>query len=345
MSQETLNWLNYNVLVGFTEKRGKAWHYKASEQGTEPNHYPGAIPVPDVIRRLFSWEPVSLPVYVAVPASIEDAQSIDAEGRPIKFVLQGDRQAIAASDNHDVLGLFKGGYQSHSYAEWLVGNVQNLLQHQIGIGSAGLLKNRAQAWVQVEIPETLSTRHGVAFRPNLTAYTSLDGSLATNYKPTVGIVVCDNTLSAALAEATQSFRVKHTKHSSLRLNDAQKALGLLESVAGDFEAELDKLIAWTITDRQFDDLLTKLCAPTSETKRSKSLADKKRSEVTSLYRHDERASTWRGTAFGVLQAFNTYETHVATVRNVERVERNLSDVLSGKSFAKDEEVLRVLATV
>ena len=38
MSQETLAWLNTNVLVGFTDKRGIAWHYRASEQGSEPNH-------------------------------------------------------------------------------------------------------------------------------------------------------------------------------------------------------------------------------------------------------------------------------------------------------------------
>ena len=31
MSKETSNWLNNNVLVGMTDKRGNAWHYKASE--------------------------------------------------------------------------------------------------------------------------------------------------------------------------------------------------------------------------------------------------------------------------------------------------------------------------
>lgn len=44
MSKETSTWLNTNVLIGFTDKRGHAWHYRAEDQTPEPNHYPGPIP-------------------------------------------------------------------------------------------------------------------------------------------------------------------------------------------------------------------------------------------------------------------------------------------------------------
>ena len=33
MSRETLQHLNTNVLIGHTEQRGTAWHYRAEEQG------------------------------------------------------------------------------------------------------------------------------------------------------------------------------------------------------------------------------------------------------------------------------------------------------------------------
>ncbi len=55
MSHETASWLNTMTLIGFTERRGHAWHYRAERQGGEPNHYPDAIPVEDVRRRLFGW--------------------------------------------------------------------------------------------------------------------------------------------------------------------------------------------------------------------------------------------------------------------------------------------------
>ena len=48
MSQETSQWLSTRTLIGFTDKRGNAWHYRAEEQGTEPNHYPLAVPAEDV---------------------------------------------------------------------------------------------------------------------------------------------------------------------------------------------------------------------------------------------------------------------------------------------------------
>ena len=43
MSRETLNWLNTNTLIGFTDKRGNAWHWRAQEQDGASNHYPGPI--------------------------------------------------------------------------------------------------------------------------------------------------------------------------------------------------------------------------------------------------------------------------------------------------------------
>ena len=48
MSAETSTWLNTQTLIGFTDQRGHAWHYRADDQGDEPNHYPSAVPVADV---------------------------------------------------------------------------------------------------------------------------------------------------------------------------------------------------------------------------------------------------------------------------------------------------------
>jgi hypothetical protein len=49
-SRETLTRLNTQTLIGYTSKRGQAWHYRADRQGSEPNHYVHAVPVADVRR-------------------------------------------------------------------------------------------------------------------------------------------------------------------------------------------------------------------------------------------------------------------------------------------------------
>jgi phage/plasmid-like protein (TIGR03299 family) len=335
MSQESSKWLNTMTLIGFTDKRGNAWHYREDMQGDEPNHYQGAIPEADVLRRLFNFDVLDTPVFVR------------ANG---EFHMVKGRKAMMTNDTNEVLGVFKEGYQGHSYQEWLVKNVSSLLNGRLGIASAGLLKNRAVAWVQVEAPETVNTKEGVAFRPFLLATTSYDGSLASTYKNGAQMVVCDNTLAAALGERAKTYRIKHTKNSGFQIVSAQEAFGLISETAEHFEAEVSRLCQWEVTARQFDEFLAKL-APVPELKegdntRGRTLAISKAETIKNLYETDERASPWRGTAFGVLQATNTYAHHEASIRGgVHRGIRNMENVVSGKFEAYDNDVMSLLAKV
>ena len=72
--------LNTNTLIGNTDARGTAWHYRAEHQGEESNHYPGPIPVADVERRLFHWEAVSRRVAVELPAEINTMTHLSETG-------------------------------------------------------------------------------------------------------------------------------------------------------------------------------------------------------------------------------------------------------------------------
>src|SRR5215207_2001247 len=126
MSNETALWLNQNTLVGFTEKWGRAWHYDPDLQSDEPNHYPNAIPVDDVKRRLFGWEAV------ACDATYEVAGKT--------YALPG--KVIARSDTGAHLGTFSDGYQMHQYSEWLLEKVSSVVdesQGKLAVGSAVLL--------------------------------------------------------------------------------------------------------------------------------------------------------------------------------------------------------------
>lgn len=91
MPNETLQHLNTNTLIDFTEQRGHAWHYRAEEQGTEPNHYPGAIPIEDVRRRPSGWSAENRPVAVEPPAAppITDPAA-DLRRRPLLHLTRPD---------------------------------------------------------------------------------------------------------------------------------------------------------------------------------------------------------------------------------------------------------------
>lgn len=335
MSKETETWLNQCCLIGFTDKRGHAWHYRESAQGIEPNHYPQAIPIADVQRRLFSWEPLKQPIYV------KNINSFTGE-----YIAVPNRQAIVASDNGDVLGVFKDGYEPHRYDQWLLENVQSILDDDaLGIGAALLLRNRGVAVVQVEVPDYFTTRDGVQFRPNLVAATSLDGSLSTTYKRTITDVVCDNTTEIALAEEGQQIKIKHSRYSGLRLGEAREALELIYDSADAFTAEVEKLCATTVTDQQWQSVLNALVPIPEEMGRSQTTATNKRATLTQLWVQDPRVEPWKNSAWGVHQAFNTWAQHFATVKGAHRAERNFDNVLSGKTAAGDSLVLRTLEGV
>lgn len=351
MSRETDEWLNNNVLIGNTDERGHAWHYRASAQGEEPNHYPGPIPVADVQRRLFHWHAVPRRVAVEVPADVDTMTHFSDDGQPMRWDVQEDRQAMARSDNHYTMGLFKSGYTAHQYDDWLIGVQSNVLGDTLEVSSAGLLKAGAVAWVEASVHETLhDDRSGFDFRPNLLASTSFDGSLATTFARTVTATVCDNTLAAALSETAQKVKVKHSRYSGLKLDDARQALSIVEATADDFTAELHKLIETEVSSREWERFLDALTPVTNEhgeqlKGRAYTLASKKRDELNRMYRHDERAATWHGTALGVLQAVNTWEHHESTVRGASRADRNALRTIQGDFDKVQQETYQTLTRV
>jgi phage/plasmid-like protein (TIGR03299 family) len=346
MSRETSLWLNQNTLIGDTDKRGRAWHYREASQGVEPNHYSGAIPVADVERRLFDWEPVEAPLFVGVPAGLDGA------GEPYyDYHALPERKAIVPSDRPtEVLGMFKSGYQIHSYREWLLTNVANLVDEEVHISSAGLLKNRAVAWVEISLSEVHSVA-GFDFRPHLLASTSVDGSLATQYGRKVQAVVCDNTLDMATKETGQLLKIKHSKYSKLRLSDARDALNLIVATADEFSEQVEALTSWKVSDKEWSQFLDSI-NPTQNTdgvplsKIAVTKAENKRERLTTMYRSDMRCAPWSGTALGVLQTLNTWEHHERPTRGTtNRVERNMIEAINGTTAKSDADTLKVLATV
>lgn len=348
MSAETIEWLNT-----YTLQSKAAWHTNAMLQKIHNTIYDGPIPVDDVLRRLFHWD--ALEAELVARATIMDENGVQAielvdETRKVMLRPPG---ALGGDDPGGAMGVFKQGYQGHSYREWLIENVGTILSDDLSIFSAGLLRNGAQAWVQVSIPDTITTPEGVQFRPNLLAVTSYDGSLATTYKRTVTNTVCDNTMGMALGENGQDYKLKHTKYSNLKVMEARTALEMAYTTADDFASEVKALTSITVTDKDWDAFLDEIAPLTDEKGEAKegraaTMAEKKREEFSSLWNYDSRVAPWKGTAYGVVQAVNTHAHHIQTVRGSEREERNMSLAINGGFDKLDSGTLdtlnKVLAT-
>ena len=71
----------------------------------------------------------------------------------------------------------------------------------------------------------------------------------------------------------------------------------------------------------------------------------RRQAVDALYQNNAMVSDWKGTAFGAVQAFNTFAHHGQSVRGSSRVERVFDRVIRGDMAASDGNVLTALEKV
>lgn len=361
MTTEGITNLRNNVVVGFTNERGDAWWAgrgvnKTDDQG-RPNHFPGAVPLDVVQSQVFPWQAEKRQLFYAVPASMDENGVT-----PATFAEVPGRVAIVRNDNGATLGVFKDGYMVHNYGEWLTDTIATILDDDLSIGSAGTLKGGRVGWVSVEVPENIVTPEGVEFRPNLFGVTSMDGTLATMFKRCVQNIVCDNTLRAAMGEAGQEIKVKHTLNSGFKIQKAREALAVVHSAADDFAAEvaeLSKIKVPAKTFGKFLDAFSPLPEGDAATKRALTMAENRREVLTSLWKSDPRVAPWGGgarvgTGFGVVQLVNTFDQHFQSVKRGDmtdnekaaaRFERAVLGAVDGTLDKRTDEVRAILASV
>lgn len=371
---KAIAWLNDNVLMGYIADHEKwagqpytmvdpegnmtPWFASPDYQGG----YTEEVPV-EAVMHLFRHHVLEGPVFSYVPCSPIEADYMDEKGRPFRKVQDLTRKAIIHPETGAFFNIRKARYGIHQFDEWLVKNVANIIDDALKIGSAMLLSEGAVAAVSVELPETIVTKAGFPVRPRLLAYTSHDSTYQTTYMRSLLSPVCNNSLTIEIrrdGKAAQKWTQKHTTASTLRIASARDALAILYQQAEEMTAFIEKLSEWEVSDKQYRTLMNQL-NPVPEVvlgtgdkqgqitnQRSITLANNKRKEITSLYVKDERVAPWRGTALGVLQAFNTYEQHERGIKGGSAggtIERQMNATLSNEVGKFDAQVLNGLAEV
>jgi len=334
MSKETREWLSQNSLIGFTDQRGNAWHYREGDN----NHFSGPVPM-ERVKQLFDY-----PIEEAtLTASIQDGDEIRTFEVP-------DRKAIVRTDTGKTFGVFStNGYKMHMPQEWLIDNLELITDAGLNVGSAISLEGGAVVAVQAELEETRDGVEGIKHRPHLTAATSFNGTMSTIYLRGTQIWVCDNTLQGALHEG-DAFRVKvrHSRNSLDRIGAVRENLGFLVEQAGDeFDAELRRLLDEHVSDERWADFTKAYSGfdEDAEDGRGKTIAEGKIATLNRLWTVDERVAPWKNTAYGVVAAVNTAVHHEFTVRGAERAERNALRELTGEWAKIDTSTLDLLAQV
>lgn len=289
------------------------------------------------VRKFFDWEPVTVP----------DTYEWQGETRTTGL------QKVLHPDG-DYLGTRSVASQPHAYRQWLVDNTELITDDKLEVINYGQLGGWKKAYIQIATSD-VTTVGGVAFRPFITASTSMDGTFATSYGWNRQIIVCANTFAAARTEQNKhgkAYKVKATKNSRFEVLKARQALDILFEDTDDFAAQLDVLLNEEVSDKKFAwfveawDMEQRKGKPLPEKGRGLTISQNRRERLHELWNGDERVTPWRGTKFGVLQAVNTWEHHDKTVKgDVTRNERNILRTMSGDWDGVESDVYRLLASV
>jgi len=345
MSAETMTWLRENIRIGYATQDGPAWWANKDEFMTDGTHFDGPVPIEEIKKVL------------SVPLVEAKVQAIYTGANGESAIATNDKvKGIVRQDTGHLIKVFSDGYKIHNYTEWLfnkVGRVLDTNSADLTAKSVGLLRGGAQAWLQIRLSEDFEV-NGFGYVPFLTAATSADGSLASQFSIGFDAAVCDNTLSAALLNAEFRAKYKHTANSNSSETDKaiREALNILFSSKDAFSKSAAMLMDLPVSEAQWNTVLDEL-VPVPEVKegarggRGATIANNKRDGLNDLYWTDAKVKPWNGSAFGAFQAFNTWQTWEGTVRGADggRMERYHSNMIDGTTEERDTSVLQVIGKV
>jgi hypothetical protein len=172
---------------------------------------------------------------------------------------------------------------------------------------------------------------------------------------------------------TGKFVLKHTKNSVAKIGDVTQALGLLSQQAEEMDKAFTELSKIDVSEKAFLKWLDRMIPVPEVTIKtvtvksiqgedtevqkvstnSQTIALNKRDRLMQLWDGDERVTPWKNTKLGVLQLWNTFNTHDATIKGVKaqegnkvaaRVEANMLKTLKqGKGSFADEDIKALTA--
>lgn len=185
--------------------------------------------------------------------------------------------------------------------------------------SAGSLKKGKVVFGTVEIPRTMVLDPQGAndeTKLYLIVWTSHDGSVAVQAAITPVRVVCQNTLNLAMKSAKQSFKIRHTQTVEGKIAVARETLGLTYQYFDEFEKEAQKLYSISVTDKKFNEIITKMYPkPDEDKKGSTKKWENKVDLINDLYFKSPTNTNIKGTAWGVVNTLTERLDYFRTARN------------------------------
>lgn len=212
--------------------------------------------------------------------------------------------------------------------------------------TAGSLKGGKQVWMMAKLPESIyiAGMEDEAIQPYIMVSNSHDGTRAVEATVTPIRVVCNNTFTAALSSAKRTFKIRHTKNMSGRINEAKKALDITHAYMAELEALGTDLVNQSFTNAEFDAFLESLVPTADLEKQALTKAQNKQEMIKEIWTNKPDLQNIKNTRWGALQSVIDYHDHHITGRGDNKAEKRMSRILMPMQPNIGHKALDILTT-
>ncbi len=182
------------------------------------------------------------------------------------------------------------------------------------IETMGVLGKGERAWALIKLPDHIVVTKRDEIGKYVLVYNGFNGKTKIRAKYTPIRVVCQNTLSMALAGIDTEVGIRHTTNVQSVLAEAHKVMGMANAVSTAITPVYQKMAATSITEAKLKEFIATLVPIAKDAKRT-ARAEAVRAEIMRLHEVGKGADFSRGTIWGAYNAVTEYVDHVFSGKN------------------------------
>jgi phage/plasmid-like protein (TIGR03299 family) len=277
-------------------------------------------------KEAFDWEPVTTPLYRAVPI-------VGENGPETTYVEVDEVKAVERSDDGSFLGAVGQDYTPISNRELteVAEAVEGLASGDVRVETAGSLKGGRKVWMLLRLNEPIAVKgdpNGATI-PYFALQDNKDGYGSFRGQALFTRVICDNTAQAADLEAEKrgtEFTFRHTAGVKDRIEEAKGAIAMWRHSVEVWNELMSGLVDLKITAAQRQIFLDSW-GPTRLPNAGLAVSDRVMTNIEEArgsflsIMEGVTSEGIDGTAYGLVQAAIEFQQHVKGVRGADDLAR------------------------
>lgn len=197
------------------------------------------------------------------------------------------------------------------------------------VAAIGSLRNGARTFVAVSLGEAGNVNvDGDKIEPYMVLGNSFDGSSTLRLLNLAVRPGCTNVLNMTLRQRSATLAtIRHTSGAEGRFAEVKSALRRFLTIRDEFQADVERLIATTVTPTQADkafNLLAPMPKGEDATKAAVTRAERRREGLWDAY-FDQDRNGYQGSAWGLFQAWSTWSQNDAGFRKTKNGPLNIGE--------------------